>query len=105
MISRTVYAPSTEFCACKDLHFTQQAFVAFPKQAMDALEIKGASGEPLKSPGAMLMQVGRTLLTPSWEDIVTSRPHSRLVPDLRVADAYRAARQARFEHGETPNAA
>lgn len=103
-VSRTVYAPGLpeSFCACRDLHFSQQAFRSYPQAALDQLtRIHGGAPE---SPGALLLQVGRTALHPHWDDIVSPRPCPDLRPDLRVDAAYRAARSARFEHGEMPPA-
>lgn len=46
------------------------------------------------------------LAIPSWNpplaDVLNPQPAWMVLPMRRVADAYRAARSARFEHGETP---
>lgn len=48
------------------------------------------------------------LAIPAWNpaevDVLNPKPVWPIVPMQRVADAYRAARTARFEHGETPTA-
>ena len=60
-------------------------------------------------PHAQLIQVGRSVLFspryPTTKDLVTPRPCAYMRPDSVVAAAFRAARSARFEHGEKPSAA
>jgi hypothetical protein len=101
VVSRTVYAQGTNFCACHDLHFSQVVFQPFPASALESLRRENP-GQEVRSPGATFWQIGRTLLRSHFDDIVTPRPSSMLVPDWRVLDALRAARSARFEHGESP---
>lgn len=101
---RTLYAPGENFCACWDLRYSQHAFESYPAAALEL--VRRETGEPfLESPGATLLQIGRTYLRPLHDDIVQSQPDRRLLSDPRVDAAYRAARSARFEHGETPKAA
>jgi hypothetical protein len=102
MVSRTVYAPCESFCACADARWSQVTFRSFPAAAL----LEGRRhGQHVESPGAIIVQVGRSLLAPSDEDVVTPRRCGFVLADRKVLDAFRAARLARFEHGEKPSAA
>ena len=103
VLSRTVYAPGTNFCACHDLHYSQVTFQSYPAAALELVR-RERPGQEIKSPGAMLCQISRILLQPPYADIVTARPSQILLPDRSVLEAFAAARSARFEHGETPQA-
>lgn len=108
MLSRPVYAPCSsakDFCACHDLRFTQEAFVSMPDASAIPARLRVNVPDTTENPGAVLFQVGRSLLKPIWDDIVTSRPFGHLRADPRIDIAYRAARSARFEHGESPEPA
>lgn len=66
---------------------------------------RGWPKEPGRPPAPMLVTWGRTYQTPGEVrtdgDLVTPRPNEAIVPDLPVQAAYKAARSARFEHGES----
>jgi hypothetical protein len=104
MLSRTVYAPcksGEDFCACNDLHYSQQMFLSVPDEMLAKPRVRAQLGEITESPGAALFQIGRTLLRPIWDDIVTPRPFPHMRAHPAVDRAYEAARSARFEHGES----
>lgn len=101
MVSRTGYAPCESFCACADARWSQFTFQGVPAMALMELREKGI---PVESPGVLVTQVGRSYLAPP-EDVVTPRRCPYLLSDRKVLDAFRAARMARFEHGEKPSAA
>lgn len=101
MVSRTVYAPCESFCACADAHWQQVTLQAFPAAAL--MEFR-RQGESVRSPGVLVTPVGRSVLTPP-DDVVTPQRISYLLADRKVLDAFKAARSARFEHGEKPSAA
>jgi hypothetical protein len=100
MLSRTVYAPCEKFCACRDLQFRQVAFHAISRAAEKAAGFPDESS--FRPPGALLTQVGRSELRPLRADVVTAWRSGLVNADPLVLDAYRAARSARFEHGEMP---
>jgi hypothetical protein len=101
MVSRTVYAPCEGFCACADARWQQVTLRSFPAVAlMDARK----EGLAVKSPGLLAVPVGRSILRPP-EDAVTPQRSNMVLADRKVLDAFKAARSARFEHGEKPNAA
>jgi len=105
MVSRTVYAPCgalDQFCACHDLHYSQQTFSPLTEDMLSTARVKANFGDLCEAPGAMLFQVGRMSLRPIWDDIVRWRPFPPLTADPRISEAHRAARSARFEHGEAP---
>lgn len=103
LVSRSVFADCGQLCACTDARYSQITFQSFPQAAVDEFarlhpEYRDHLPEP---PGGQLVQIGRALLKPDDSDLLRPRPCRWLVPDLRVVDAFRAARSARFEHGET----
>lgn len=101
MVQRTVYAPCESFCACADARWQQVTLRSFPAAAlMDARK----EGESVRSPGVLVVPVGRGTLRPP-EDVVTPQRCGFVLADRKVLDAFRAARMARFEHGEKPSAA
>jgi hypothetical protein len=104
-VSRSSYAPCDQFCACADMQFSQVAFLAAPRlvaeEARDAEGLKPREVASLRSLGAFLHQVGRSALQPFAKDLTKAQP-SMLAPfSTGVDEAYRAARSARFEHGES----
>jgi len=101
MVQRTAYAPCESFCACADARWSQFTFRSFPAAALMDSRAKSAG---VKSPGAMVMQIGRSTLRPP-EDVVTPERCGFVLADRKVLDAFKAARSARFEHGEKPSAA
>lgn len=89
------------FCSCRDLQYRQMAFRGLPlalEQAIGGLPEDGS----VKPPGAFLHQIGASTISPHIKDFVTPRADSWTRPDALALDAYRAARSARFEHGESP---
>ena len=101
MVSRTTYAPCESFCACNDARWSQFTLRSFPAAVLLDFRAKGTA---VKSPGALIIQIGRSTLRPP-EDVVTPERHSFVLADRKVLDAFKAARSARFEHGEKPDAA
>jgi hypothetical protein len=104
LLSRTVYAPCRSleaFCACNDLHFSQQMFISLTDEMLNFPRVRASVGELAEAPGAALFQIGRTLLRPIWDDIVAPREFRHMREDPAVDRAYSAARSARFEHGES----
>jgi hypothetical protein len=102
MVSRAGYAPCENFCACGDAQWAQVTFQAFPATALIDLRAEGLS---VKSPGVLITQVGRPYLRPPADDLVTPERCNFMLADRKVLDAFKAARSARFEHGEKPDAA
>lgn len=101
MVSRTTYAPCESFCACADARWQQVTLRAFP--AMALMEFR-QRGEHVESPGALLIPVDRAHLRPP-ADVVTPERCAYMLADRKMLDAFKAARSARFEHGEKPDAA
>lgn len=104
-IAQQGYAHCDQFCACADVQYSQVAFIAAPRivtdDARDVEGLKPREVAGVKALGAFLHQSGRSRLQPSGGDLTRAEP-SLLVPLSRpVDDAYRAARSARFEHGES----
>ncbi len=85
-----------KFCACQDVHYSQVMF--WPMELPDTLQAQAIE----LGMGAELHQCGRSVLTPPYKDLLKARPDVRQRPHGKVLDAYRAARSARFEHGEKP---
>jgi hypothetical protein len=101
MLSHSAYAPCPRFCACADVNFSQVAFHAVPPAALELPEAREAEAIGVRMPPALLTQWGRSLLHPLAPDVVAAQPCMPLRPGLKVVAAYRAARSARFEHGES----
>ena len=101
MVSRTVYAPCESFCACADARWQQVTLRSFPAMALMEARKEGLGVE---SPGVLAVQVGRSTLQPP-EDVVSPQRSGFVLADRKVLDAFKAARSARFEHGEKPSAA
>lgn len=99
MVSRTGYAPCESFCACADARWSRVTLQAFP--AMALMEAR-SQGESVESPGVLITPIGRPTLRPP-EDVVTPQRCSYVLADRKVLDAFKAARSARFEHGEKPS--
>jgi hypothetical protein len=105
MVSKQGYAPCDKFCACADVQYSQAAFLGVPPVV--TAEMKGT--ELLKpyehigvaNLGAILCQFGRSVLQPDFGDLTKAQPSALAPISRRVDDAYRAARSARFEHGES----
>ena len=72
VLSRTVYAPCDSFCACRDLNYSQVMFQSFTADLLDSPRLRATLGAEPRSPGAALWQVGRSLLKPFTDDIVTA---------------------------------
>jgi hypothetical protein len=62
--------------------------------------LKPYEGAGISALGALLYQSGRSMLQPDVADVTKAQPTSIVPVSARVDDAYRAARSARFEHGE-----
>lgn len=80
-----------ECLACRT-DYSKAFFRAWPK-------------EPGHPPKPMLVPWGHAHRNPTGVrtdgDLVTPRPNEVIIPDLPVQAAYKAARSARFEHGES----
>ncbi len=101
MVHRTTSASPEGYCACWEARWSQVTLQTFPAAAF--AEFK--KGEPdVESPGILITQIGRSTFRPP-ADVVTPRRCSYLLADRKMLDAFRAARSARFEHGEKPTAA
>lgn len=96
-------------CNCTDVRYTTVAFRHVSEQVKAlAVEMVPDLGDiSADVPPAQLQHIGAPS---SWRsppalmrDLVSPRPCMFLYPDLVVAAAYRAARSARFEHGEAPS--
>ena len=97
------------FCLCSDAQRSKVVFHHISERAADMAAATGEDFPPREEwPHAALEQVGRP--EPHWlrprsgSDLVTPRSCIYMRPDPVVTAAYRAARSARFEHGETPDA-
>ena len=105
LVSQQGYATCDKFCACADVQYAQVAFLALPKvvtpEMSDTALLKPYEGVGISALGALLYQSGRSLLQPDVADVTKAQPTSIVPVSARVDDAYRAARSARFEHGES----
>ena len=89
------------FCACRDLQYRQMMFRGIPLALERAAMVLPEDGS-VKAPGALLWQVGPSTINPSVKDFLTPQFDNGTRPDALALEAYRAARSARFEHGESP---
>lgn len=105
LASRQGYASCDRGCGCMDVQYSQVAFLAVPKvitdEMTDTAMLEKFQAHSLATLGAVLYQTGRSYLRPHTAD-PTKPERTNLVPmSRRVDEAYRAARSARFEHGES----
>ncbi|TQS30021.1 hypothetical protein [Microbispora sp. KK1-11] len=106
LVSRLPFSNCDRYCGCVDVQYTRVAFLAMPRvitpEMADAAMLDHKRAKDLAGLGALLHQSGRSLLTPDTADLTKAEPTGLLPLDPGVDEAYRAARSARFEHGETP---
>lgn len=104
-VSQQGYAPCDRFCACADVQYSQVAFLSVPRviaaEMTDTSLLKPHQSKGLEHFGALLYQSGRSLLQPNVGDLTAAQATNIVPVSGRVDDAYRAARRARFEHGES----
>lgn len=105
LASRQGYASCDRGCGCTDVQYSKVAFLSVPKVLTDEMTDTTLIGkwqvDGLAGLGAILYQSGRSYLRPDTADPTKAEPTSIVPISRRVDEAYRAARSARFEHGES----
>jgi hypothetical protein len=99
LASRQGYASCDRGCGCMDVQYSKVAFLAVPKVITE--EMGDTALLDRWQLGAILYQFGRSHLRPDMADATKAQATGLAPVSRRVDEAYRAARSARFEHGES----